>query len=286
MSMDICSQAGSSATDKINENNHGLCMDTFESTHGVVKSPSVDELSVDVSKFLDIHDDLEYSSTSSTSHKSCEFQEKDLCDKFLPSETTIRASEKCLGKHPTFPSSGKTLSPQDGITNELSTHGHNIKPNDLSGFRSISLPTRLKPVSAMKGSREKRGAAPPVKLTVKWAPEVYDPIPTSVSHVVTNNRSSSKHNKKNSKNKQKHGSKSSRGSKSKDKKQVRKSGGNSSSGTSYKLEHEQQLVDFLGHEAQSGSIDFHVGNPDRLCGGSFIKRYGAGLHLSSVAEAT
>ncbi|GJS64941.1 hypothetical protein Tco_0679505 [Tanacetum coccineum] len=75
----------------------------------------------------------------------------------------------------------------------------------------------LKPIFSMKGSREKRGAAPAVKLTVKWAPYVYDPIPTSVSHVGINNRSS-RHSKKNSRNKQKSRKKSSRGSKGKDKK--------------------------------------------------------------------
>ncbi|KAD5961759.1 hypothetical protein E3N88_13232 [Mikania micrantha] len=274
------------ATDKINDH-HGLCMNTIKAAHGVLKDCSVDELSMNVTKFVNIHDDIEYDSKSSTSHKTCEFQKKNSCGKFFPSKTTIQAPEKCLVKHATFPSSGKTFSLQDGITSELSTHGDNIKSNDPSGFRSISMPTSLKPVSAMKGSREKHGVVPPVKLTVKWAPEVYDPIPTSVSHVVTNNRSYAKHSKKNSKNKQKNGSKSSRGSKSKDKKQVvRKRGGNSSSGIGYKLEHEELLVDFLEHEPQSGGIDFHVGNPDRLCGGSFMKRYGSSLHLSSVAEAT
>ncbi|GKD19215.1 hypothetical protein Tco_1208373 [Tanacetum coccineum] len=95
----------------------------------------------------------------------------------------------------------------------------------------------LKPVFSMKGSREKRGAAPAVKLTVKWAPYVYDPIPTSVSHVGINNRSS-RHSKKNSRNKQKSGKKSSRGSKGKDKK------------------HEPK--------PKPGGIDLHVGNPGRF----------------------
>lgn len=137
----------------------------------------------------------------------------------------------------------------------------------------------------MKGSREKRGVAPPVKLTVKWAPDVYDPIPTSVSHVASNNRSS-RHSKKNSRNKQKSGSKSSKGSKGKDKKQVRKRGGNSS-GMCYKVPaHEEDMVDFREHEPRSPGIDFRVGNPDQLCGSSFLRRYETNLHLSSVAEAT
>ncbi|KAI3743389.1 hypothetical protein L1987_61097 [Smallanthus sonchifolius] len=87
---------------------------------------------------------------------------------------------------------------------------------------STSLPMNLKLVSAMKGSREKQRAGPPQKLTVKWAPEVYDPVPTSVSHAVTNKPQ--KQSKKNSKSKQKNGSKSSRGNKHKDK-SARKRGG-------------------------------------------------------------
>ncbi|XP_076949954.1 uncharacterized protein LOC143622791 [Bidens hawaiensis] len=76
---------------------------------------------------------------------------------------------------------------------------------------SSPLSPTVKPVSAMKGSRE----GPPQKRTVKWAPEVYDPVPTSVSHAVTNNKPQK--SKKKSKSKQKNGSKSSRGNKHKDK---------------------------------------------------------------------
>ncbi|KAK1409839.1 hypothetical protein QVD17_36368 [Tagetes erecta] len=287
MSMDVCSRIGLSATDNIN--GHGMCKNTLKSTHGVLKPLSVDELSVDVTSFLNIQDTIEEDSSSSTPtpRNSNEFYKEDLCDKFIPGEIMTQSPRKCLSKD--APPLGKTASHQGVITNESSTHGDTIKSNDPSGFRSISLPTHLKPVSALKGSREKRGATPPVKLTVKWAPDVYDPVPTSVSHVVTNHRSSSKHSKRNSKNKQKHGSKSSRGSKSKDKKQVRKRGGNScssSSGMSYKFEHEEEFVDLHEHVHQPGGIDFHVGNPDQLCGSSFMKRYGTSLHISSVAEAT
>ncbi|XP_076890163.1 uncharacterized protein LOC143541152 [Bidens hawaiensis] len=275
--MDICSEISLLNTDKTDDH-HESCKNTNESTREAQKSLSMDELSVDVTKNLNIQDTIEYDSTLSAPLKNCEF---------LSSKTIVQAPEKCLSKHATFPSSGKTFSHQDSVTSELSTHGDNIKPNDPSAFRSISLPARLKPVSAMKGSREKRGVAPPVELTVKWAPDVYDPISTSVSHVVTNNKSSSKHSKRNSKNKQKHGSKTSRGSKTKDKKQVRKRGGSSSSGTGYKVEHEEKFVEFVEPEPQSGGgVEFHVGNQERLCGSSFMKRYGERVHLSSVAEAT
>ncbi|KAI3519948.1 hypothetical protein L1887_09168 [Cichorium endivia] len=72
----------------------------------------------------------------------------------------------------------------------------------LSVCRQEGLPTHLKAVSAMKGSREKRGEVPPVKL--------------------------------------KNGSKSSRGSKGKEKKQIRKHGGNSSSMGYKSHEHEEE----------------------------------------------
>lgn len=41
-----------------------------------------------------------------------------------------------------------------------------------------------KPISALKGSREKQGKHMTTKLSVKWAPEVYDPPITSSSHTV------------------------------------------------------------------------------------------------------
>ncbi|XP_076955183.1 uncharacterized protein LOC143629892 [Bidens hawaiensis] len=284
--MDICPELGLSVTDKT-DNHHESCKYTSESTCKALKPLFVDELTVDVTNNLNIQDTIEHDSISSASHKSCEFQKKGSCDEFLSSKTMIQAPEKCLSKHATFPSSGKTFSHQDSVTSELSTHGDNIKPNDPSAFRSVSLPARLNPVSAMKGSRDKRGVAPPVKLTVKWAPDVYDPIPTSVSHVVTNSKPSLKHSKRNSKNKQKHGSKSSRGSKSKDKRQVRKSSGSSSSSPGYKVERDEQFVEFVEPEPPSGGgIEFHVGQQERLCGSSFMKRCGERLHLSSVAEAT
>jgi hypothetical protein len=44
----------------------------------------------------------------------------------------------------------------------------------------------LKPISAMKGSREKNGMASPTENRhVKWAPDVYDPPVTSVCHSVS-----------------------------------------------------------------------------------------------------
>lgn len=134
----------------------------------------------------------------------------------------------------------------------------------------------LKLVSAMKGTREKQGM-PPKRLSVTWAPEVYDPVPTSVSHLPSNKNLNYRSNsKKYGKYKQKSGSKSSRGSKSKDKKQVRKSGGGST-----KL---RPFFETYGDSIGEPHVDFDVSTPDPFCGSSFLKQ-SVSMHFP-VAEAT
>lgn len=134
---------------------------------------------------------------------------------------------------------------------------------------SLSSESKSPLVSAMKGSREKQGKKPDKELHVKWAPDVYDPVPSSVSHVPTNKAQS--HGRKNGKKKNKHKSpgKSSRGSKGKDKKQGRKYGGSS----------ERGLYLFDEH-----SLDLDVDSPDMLCGSSFLRSSGTKLHFP-FAEA-
>uniref|UniRef100_A0A803QF29 Uncharacterized protein n=1 Tax=Cannabis sativa TaxID=3483 RepID=A0A803QF29_CANSA len=154
--------------------------------------------------------------------------------------------------------------------------------------RSISLPSPLKLVSAMKGSREKRGASVR-KLSVSWAPEVYDPIPTSLSHTFTGNKKQqhkSKNSRKNWKNNGKKGQKgsssSSRGSSGKDKKHHRgKSSGNSSGCYSKSIDSRERVVD-----ANDDFDDFTVGSPDSksYCGTSFLKNSHTKMHYP-VAEA-
>ncbi|XVF08051.1 hypothetical protein REPUB_Repub06bG0192200 [Reevesia pubescens] len=173
--------------------------------------------------------------------------------------------QKCIGKCASLPS---TASPPED----------SVQP-PLPHSRSISLPTPLNLVSALKGSREKQGL-PPKKLTVKWAPDVYDPPPTSVLHTVRSKKQqkSKKNNdkKKNGKKGQK-GNNSSRGS-GKDNKQFRRGGG--SSDRSYKpLEIQDRLLN------ASGDLDgFNIDSPDPYCGRSFLKKSLTGMHYS-VAEA-
>lgn len=53
----------------------------------------------------------------------------------------------------------------------------------------------LAPKSALRGGHEELGMGPRPKLHVKWAPSVWEPPCSSISHTVTHNRSRKKHSK-------------------------------------------------------------------------------------------
>ncbi|MCD7458325.1 hypothetical protein HAX54_037921 [Datura stramonium] len=167
---------------------------------------------------------------------------------------------------------------------------------DLPYSRSTSLPTALKLVSAIKGSREKQGK-PPKKLSVTWAPDVYDPIPTAVSHVPNKVQRHRSDHRKNGKNKQKSNGKSSRGSKGKDKKQGRKHGASTKRSCYHPLEDNHTMTcssfhsledNVTAHSSglQAGAVDYDIGStPDPFCGSSFLKKSVTKLHFP-VAEAS
>lgn len=134
----------------------------------------------------------------------------------------------------------------------------------------------------MKGSREKQGI-PPKKLGVKWAPDVYDPVPTSVSHAPVNKPQRHRSDgKKYGKNKQKNNGKSSRANKGKDKKQGRKHGG-SSKRAFYPLDDNSIVVSSC--ELPTGIMNLDISSPDPFCGSSFLKNSVTKLHYP-IAEAT
>ncbi|KAL0426343.1 UNVERIFIED_CONTAM: hypothetical protein Slati_2809100 [Sesamum latifolium] len=165
-------------------------------------------------------------------------------------------------------------------TSEASKVNRSVKSVDQSHSHSTWQTSPLKLVSAMKGSREKQGTAPK-KLSVTWAPDVYDPTPTAASHVPSSkNQHYRNDGKKNGKNKQKRGGKSSRGSRGKDKKQARKNGGDSAK---LKPLHDNDVIDST--EPLGGVVDFHGASPDSFCGSSFLKKSVATLHFP-VTEAT
>lgn len=163
---------------------------------------------------------------------------------------------------------------------------------------AISLPVARKLVSAMKGGREKEGLAPR-KLSVSWAPDVYDPPPSSVSHLPKRNNHSYRSSKKHSKGKQK--SKNSQGSSSsrkKDKKHHHRKVSEKAE-PSLRLTFAMDPVLATNTEKNLSTsnynsttmelLDFDNGedcdNPDSNCGSSFLRKSCGTLHLS-YAETT
>lgn len=202
------------------------------------------------------------------------------------------ASEKCFSNCAAFVENGKPKSSVDEISNgaKIQEDGNAsgvkccAKPNHEDHCsQSILKPTPQKLKSAIKGSREKQGIAPPKKLNVTWASDVYDPTPTSVSHVPSNK------NQRNQKNGKRHGKwgkhkasgKSSRTTKGKGKKQTHKNNGNGSLGKSQPPIHNDILVVFNEHQVHDLNS---VSPPDPFCGSSYIKKSMTNLHFP-VTEA-
>ncbi|XP_059427904.1 uncharacterized protein LOC132161738 [Corylus avellana] len=225
-----------------------------------VQPSDVDVLGDALNKSLNTQDAQETESASDGQ------EEEDLCEQDKISQTT--SSNKCLNKCVTFPQPN-TMRPASSSSDEEDIESEAVSQGPLSEeskdqaySRSISLPTPLKLVSAMKGSREKQGVVQE-KLTVKWAPDVYDPMPTSVSHSV---KSKSSQKSKNKKNERKNGKKGQKGNSSqrgsgKDKKQYRKAA-----------------------KSSDGFGNFEVGSSNAYCGSSFRRKSCAEVHFST-AEA-
>ncbi|KAI7728715.1 hypothetical protein M8C21_019086 [Ambrosia artemisiifolia] len=227
MQMDIYSHIGFSVNDV--NSLHGFRTDTLGSTYGPVGDFLVDELAHGATKILNIQVDEERNSVSIPPHK----------------EDVIQMENACLEAHQIE----IIANAHQSDDNVVITHDDDAKSINPHCSNAQSVPERLKPVSAMKGSREKRGLSPPKQLTVKWAPDVYDPIPMSSLHIVINRPH--KHGKKKSKSKQKNRSKP-RGSKSRDKQQAGKDMG-------FKLCEDKEEVTHVSEIQQPSDIDFHPG---------------------------
>ncbi|XP_050379921.1 uncharacterized protein LOC126797321 [Argentina anserina] len=192
-----------------------------------------------------------------------------------------KCKPKCLNKCATFPSS-QVLPPDGSSDREVEEPETALlwlfgEEHTIQGYsRSVSLPSPLKLLSAMKGSREKEGLSTE-KLTVKWAPDVYDPPVTLMSHTVNRNKQQKTRNKKNWKRDGKKGQRSNN-SRGKDKKQYRKGGAS---------ERSHRSLD--SHEMITETNDEYgdlVGNrePHSYCGSSFLKDSLTNMHYP-VAEA-
>ncbi|QCE07058.1 hypothetical protein DEO72_LG9g2074 [Vigna unguiculata] len=182
-------------------------------------------------------------------------EEENLCGGFETQEPKLEI--KCLKDCSTFmclPSSSS-----DEETDK------SVAKQSRQNYCSVSLEAPAKLVSAMKGSREKeRGSQ--IKLTVKWAPDVYDPVPTLSSHTVKHKKHQKprmrKSEKKNGKKSQKV-SYSRRSSSSSKDKQYRN-----------RWLHSGEEV----FEASTEVDDLNVANHDSYCATSYLKASITKLH--------
>lgn len=158
-----------------------------------------------------------------------------------------------------------------------------IKPCKLGLLTCFTFKqTPMKLVSALKGSRAKQGILPK-KRSVTWAPNVYDPPPTSLLHMIRNKRQQKL--KRNNNDKKRIGKKGLKGTEStrgnvggKGVKQIRRSS-ESSYGLFKELVVEERVVN-----TENEIDNFNVDKPDPYCGSGFLIQSSAGMHFS-VGEA-
>lgn len=190
---------------------------------------------------------------------------------------------KCLNKYATFPTSNMVLPPNGSSDMEEEEPETALRwlfgeEHYNQGYsRTVSLPAPLKLLSAMKGSREKEGLSAG-KLTVKWAPDVYDPPVTLMSHTVKGNKQQKSRNKKNWKRDGKKGQRSN-ASRGKDKKQYRKGGASERCHRS--LDARETIADT---NDEFGDLVVGSREPHSYCGSSFLKNSLSNMHYP-VAEA-
>lgn len=229
----------------------------------------------------------------SDQEETLDSKEIETCQESCDSVSLDAYKLKSLNKCATFPCSSEaqldTL-PIKGSNEESSTE---VQSRCSSTFkspsyaRSMSLPASLKLVSAMKGSRAQNGTSPTMKLHVKWAPEVYDPPATSMSHTVKK----SYHQRPKAKKKDSHKNKHSKGKSSRASGMERKHANHSSTGTvSNPLDMRlpvaggRLLSDGYG-KSKAEVLEYAVSTRESKCGGGFLREAFAKVNLST-AEAS
>ncbi|KAK7267532.1 hypothetical protein RIF29_20208 [Crotalaria pallida] len=223
-------------------------------------------------------EDAQKSEHASERGDNCNMEKGDLCGGIEQQGTKLNMN--CSNKCSTFPYPDMMLPPSSSDEDDddaTSTESLAEQSSHQSNSCSLSLPAPSTLVSAMKGSREKQGGSP-MKLTVKWAPDVYDPIPTLSSHTVK----SKKQHKSRHKSEKRSGRKGqrgwpSKGSSGKDKKHYRKPGGTSD--LWWLDSHQDKVI-----EASTQLDDRNVVSHDSHCGTSFLKQSIAKVHYP-VGEA-
>ncbi|KAL1313589.1 uncharacterized protein LOC107648191 isoform X1 [Arachis ipaensis] len=261
-------------------------MDTHTPVNAVHNN-AISELESRFSEVLHIQGNQK-SEHASEGNDICNKAEEKRCEGFSQKQTKLDV--KCLKKSPTFPVS-KIMVPSSSSDEDVDVSSpessHDQSPLQQTYSRSLTFPLCLqaprKLISAMKGSREKNNGGSPTKLTVKWAPDVYDPVPSLVSHTVRSRKQPKSRKKKAEKKNGKKGQKSSsspRGSSSKDKRHFRKLGGTSD--LSYKSPDPRDNVIEV-NQVMEGSTEFDaldVRSQDSYCGTSFLKTSVTEVHFS------
>ncbi|XP_072977647.1 uncharacterized protein [Typha angustifolia] len=196
--------------------------------------------------------------------------------------------KKDLKKCATFPCSAEVhedISSSDGHDSLPSIDIYDSNAVGNPAFeRSMSFPTSMKLVSAMKGGRAQNGIPPTVKLHVKWAPEVYDPPTTTMSHTVKKyHQQRPKSKKKN--HKQKHKSKSSRGGN--ERRHMNQSCIDNATlppDTRLQAAGDKILLDGYG-KSNAEMLEYGIGSQESKCGSSFMREALGNMHFST-AEAS
>ncbi|TVU18256.1 hypothetical protein EJB05_34345, partial [Eragrostis curvula] len=216
--------------------------------------------------------------------------EAQICMDF--SEAVSLGMKKGLQKSATFP----TASVETEQDDDSSHHSDEVMKDVPAYERSVSFPPTLKPISAMKGSRQKNGMASPTENRhVKWAPDVYDPPVTSVCHSVSNNYRYQRRSKHRKKEKEKKEKKEKNKQKKKQKTKSKKSHQNSIQNPSVLQTPDLGLEDVGTSDSLPSPnnldkhdaviLDYSIGSQEAKCGSSFLRESVAKMHFS-IAEAS
>ncbi|XP_039128575.1 uncharacterized protein LOC120264797 [Dioscorea cayenensis subsp. rotundata] len=186
--------------------------------------------------------------------------------------------ERSLNKFPTFPcpkelqNCSAPMNCRKGLLSRLLDGPTSSKSENPAYARSLSLPPSSSLVSAMKGGREENGICLEMKLHVKWAPEVYDPPSTTMSHTVKSHQHRPKARRKDQQ-KHKHKGKSSRN------KHTNKTNGGNKASTSYtrpRGDNEELLFDGCY------SSEFTLPSQEAKCGSNFLGNSLTKVQLSTA----
>ncbi|CAK8571661.1 unnamed protein product [Lathyrus sativus] len=190
-------------------------------------------------------------------------------DGFEQQETTLKLMS--LKEYPTFPYPDMVLPSSSSDDEEADTPPLTKSPSNQSLQQSYpcsaSQPASPKLVSAMKGSRGKHGGSE-MKLSVKWAHDVYDPIPTLSSHTVRVKKQPKSRIKKSEKKYVKKGHKGSsysKGGSGKDKKQHYRYSWPESCGKGFDASKELNNLDVVGHDSYHEISNSKIPSTEKPC---------------------